>query len=162
MPDDVKVLAASGDDTSAPPIATDLINGRHHQKVKFGWGSDGTWNETDNISGKRIPVADPSLSAATAVDCGNVANTDQAIAAAAAGTRFMGFSVRETTGTTPALLNFRRGTSNIDPIMVSITLGANESAREWYGPDGIAAAEGIWLERVTGTIQATGYMKVVS
>lgn len=162
MPDDVKVWAATGDDTVAPPVATDLIGGKHYQKIKLGWGADGTFNEADAASGKRIPIADPQLAAATAVDCGNEAATDEAIAAAGAGTRLMGFSARETTGTAGALFNIRHGTANTDPILATVSLGASESAREWYGPDGLAAASGAWLERVSGTIQVTGYVKVVN
>lgn len=97
----------------------------------------------------------------TATDAGTVANTDQALAAAAAGTRLMGFSARETTGTAGALFQVRHGTTNSDPVLVTVSLGAGESAREWYGPDGLAAANGIWLERVTGTIHVIGYAKVL-
>jgi hypothetical protein len=74
----------------------------------------------------------------------------------------MGFSVRETTGTAAAVLNLHHGTSNAGPILVTVSLGASESAREWYGPDGIAAASGIYLDRVSGTSQVSVYSKVVS
>lgn len=99
--------------------------------------------------------------AATASDEGAESATDEAIAVAGAGTRLIGFSARETAGAT-AVFNIRHGTGNTDPILVSVSLNANESTREWYGPDGIAAASGIWLERVSGTVQFTGYSKVAS
>jgi hypothetical protein len=56
MPDDIKVLAATGDDTTAPPVATDYINLKHYQKIKTGWGADGTWIESADVDGSRIPV----------------------------------------------------------------------------------------------------------
>lgn len=56
MPDDIKVLAATGDDTAAPPVATDLVGGKHYQKVKFGWGVNDSWVETADTDGVRVPV----------------------------------------------------------------------------------------------------------
>jgi len=161
MPDNVKVLAAAGDDTVAPPIATDLVGGQHYQRIKVGFGADGTYNEADDVVGKRLPIYDPVHIPATASDCGTASGTDIAIGTPVAGLRFMGFSARETTATAGALFHIRHGTSNSDPVLVTVSLGLNESCREWYGPDGITAPNGIWLERVTGTIQVTGYMKVV-
>jgi hypothetical protein len=161
VPDNVKVLAGTGDDTVAPPIATDLVGGQHYQRIKAGWGPDNAWNETDNVPGKRLPVVEPTLVPAIAIDAGQKANTDEVIAAPGAGTRLLGFSARETTASAGALFNLRRGVSNSDPILVTVSLGVGESTRDWYGPDGMAAVEGIWLERVTGTIQVTGYYKVV-
>lgn len=162
MSDDIKVLAASGDDTVAPPVATDLVSGKHYQKVKVGFGVDGVWTEAADTSGARVPVTDPAHVAATAVDAGAEATTDEAIAAAAAGTRLIGFSARETTGSAVAVFNLRHGTSNAGALLVSVSLGKSESAREWYGPDGLAAASGIWLERVSGTTSVVGYYKVVA
>jgi hypothetical protein len=36
--------------------AADDIGGVLYQRVKFGWGIDGTWNETDTATGKPIPM----------------------------------------------------------------------------------------------------------
>lgn len=161
MADGVKVLAATGDSTVAPPVATDDIGGFHYQKIKLGFGPDGTFNEAEDASGKRIPVRDPSLAPATATDAGT-GTGDVAITAAATGLRLMGFSARETTGIAGAVFNLRHGVASTDPILVTVSLGANESAREWYGPDGLAAASGIWLDRVSGTSQIVGYYKAVN
>lgn len=142
-------------------MATDLVGGRHYQKIKVGWGPDGTWNESEDASGKRLPVRDPSLGPATAADAGT-GSGDVAVAAAAAGLRLMGFSARETTAAAGAVFNLRHGTAVTDPILVTVTLGANESSREWYGPDGLAAPSGIFLDRVSGTSQVIGYSKAVT
>jgi hypothetical protein len=109
-----------------------------------------------------LTVDEPAFNVATAVDAGDEATTDEAIIGAAANTRLIGFSARETTGTAAAVFNIRHGTSNAGTLLVSVSLGVSESTREWYGPDGIAAASGIWLERVSGQIQFIGYYKVAA
>jgi hypothetical protein len=157
MADDIQVTPGSG-----AAVATDDIGGKHYQKVKIGWGPDGTWTETSTAAAGRLPVADPVLVPATATDAGDEATTDEALAAAATGLRLVGFSARETTGTVGAVFNIRHGTSNAGTLLVTVSLGANESTREWYGPDGIAAASGVWLERVSGTTSVVGYTKVVA
>ena len=81
--------------------------------------------------------------------------------AAATGLRLLGFAVRETTGSGPAMILLRYGTSVAGPPLTIVSLGAYESAREWYGPDGINAAAGIYLERTSGSTQVTVYSKVV-
>ena len=63
MPDDIKVLQATGDDTTAPPVATDYINLKHYQKIKVGHGVDGVFNETSDTDGQRIPVGGAQIGA---------------------------------------------------------------------------------------------------
>lgn len=117
-------------------------------------------------SGTALPVSGTVTAtvaanvAATATDAGDEATTDEAIAPALANTRLIGFSARETTGTAGAVFNLRHGTSNAGALLATVSLGANESAREWWGPDGLAAAGGIWLERVSGQLVVIGYWKV--
>jgi len=115
-----------------------------------------------NVDGSAVGSSGTGINvAATAVDCGAEASTDEAIAAAAAGTRLMGFSCKETAGAV-ATISFHNGTANGDPTIYVVNLNANESRGEWFGPDGIAAAGGIWLQRITGTTQVVGYFKVVA
>lgn len=83
--------------------------------------------------------------------------------AAAAGLRLIGFSVAETAATAAdAELVLRHGTLATDPILCRITLSPDESARDWFGPDGIAVASGVFVDRVTGTSELTLFTKVVS
>jgi hypothetical protein len=56
MPDNVKVLQGVGDSTVAPPIATDDIGGIQYQRIKVGWGGDGTFNELVDTDGIRLPI----------------------------------------------------------------------------------------------------------
>lgn len=270
MPDNIKVQAGIGDDSTAPPVATDLVGGAHFQRIKVGYGVDGVYNDATDADGFRLPVggaqlgpvneAAPStdtgvaglngrlqrvaqritalmallpaslgqktlgaslavvlasdqtpvpaaqsgawtvqpgntanttawrvdgsavvqpisgsvtanagtntstaaLAAASSVDAGDEATTDESIAGPSAGLRLIGFSSRETIGSGGAVFNLRHGTSNAGALLVTVSLGPGESAREWYGPDGLAAASGIWLERVSGQCVVVGYSKVVA
>ncbi len=99
--------------------------------------------------------------AATSTDEGAKSGTDEEIAPAAAGTRYLGFSARETAGAA-AVFSIHNGTGNGDPILDSISLAANESRSEWYGESGIASAGGIWLQRISGSSQVSGRFKVVA
>jgi hypothetical protein len=162
MPDDIKVAAGIGDDTVAPPVATDFIGGKHYQRIKLGWGPNDTWNEAEDVAGKRIPVTDPAHVAATFLNAGSgTAGSHVAISAAVAGTRLIGLSFRETTGTAGALVILRYGTVIGAAATVSVSLGPNESVREWYGPDGIAMPSGIFMERNLGATECAVYTKVV-
>jgi hypothetical protein len=88
---------------------------------------------------------------------------DTAVVAATAGLRLLGFACAETAGT-PAVaeLNLRHGADVSGAILVPVKLLANESRADWFGPDGIAVASGIFLDRVSGTTQITVFTKVVS
>ena len=88
---------------------------------------------------------------------------DTAVVAATAGLRLMGFACQEDAGT-PAAASFylRHGDDATDPILIPVKLAASESRADWFGPDGIAAASGIYLDRVTGTTQVTVFTKVLA
>jgi class 3 adenylate cyclase len=64
----------------------------------------------------------------------------------------MGFSVREAAGTpAAAAMRLRAGTAT-GTILATVTLSAGESVRDWFGPSGIQAAGGVYLELLSGTI----------
>ncbi len=42
--------------SSDPDVAVDRISGKDFQRIKAGWGPEGTQNDTDDTSGKRFPV----------------------------------------------------------------------------------------------------------
>lgn len=65
MPGDIKVLQAVGDDTVAPPVATDRIAGRDFQKIKAGWGAAGVFQETTDTDGVRLPIGGAQVGALT-------------------------------------------------------------------------------------------------
>lgn len=60
----------------------------------------------------------------------------------------MGFTVRETTGTTSARARLRTGAG---VVLAEVTLLPEESVREWFGPGGILAQGGIYYELIAGT-----------
>lgn len=63
MADDIKVNPSL--DAGAPAVATDEVGGKHYQKVKSGWGADGTWNETADTPAARLPVASTNKKSAS-------------------------------------------------------------------------------------------------
>ena len=83
--------------------------------------------------------------------------------AATANLRLVGFSMTEDAATAAAAeLSLRHGTLVTDPEIFGITLAANESMRDWFSPDGIAVANGIFIDRVSGTTKMTLFTKVVA
>lgn len=108
-----------------------------------------------------FPVSLTAGAGAEAVDRGDGTDDEQAVASAA-GLRLLGFACKETTGSAGSAFNLRNGTSNAGALLYTVTLGANESRGEWFGPDGIAAASGIWLERTDGNTTVVVFWKVVA
>jgi hypothetical protein len=100
----------------------------------------------------------------------NAASTPVAIAsgtadvqgiAAQANLRLVGFSVTEDAGTAAAAeVILRHGTAATDPELFGITLTADQSTREYFGPNGIAVASGVFVDRVAGTTKLTLFYKV--
>lgn len=123
------------------------------------WKVDGS-AVTQPVSGT-VTATVPANAAATATDPGGTTTSLQVVAATT-NLRLVGFSSRETTGTAGAVFNLRHGTSAAGGLLATVSLGVGESAREWYGPDGLAAASGIYLERVSGSSTVVGYSKVAS
>lgn len=83
--------------------------------------------------------------------------------AAAANLRYVGFTCRENAGS-PAAAEFilRHGTDNTGTPLAFVKLAANESRADWNGPDGVAAASGIFVDRVSGTTEITIFSKVAA
>lgn len=66
---------------------------------------------------------------------------------------YFGFSIRENAGTAaPATVRIRQKDAT-GPILDEIELNANESAREWYGPQGRKVRDDIFVEVVAGAIE---------
>ena len=62
-----------------------------------------------------------------------------------------GWSVRETTGVSSALIRFRDGTDAGNPILLDISLAPGESARDFLTLP-IQATRAVYLELVSGTV----------
>lgn len=66
---------------------------------------------------------------------------------------YFGYSLRETAGVT-AVVRIRTGGSS-GKILDTVALAANESARECYLPQGLMAEDGIYFEKVSGTVEGS-------
>lgn len=79
--------------------------------------------------------------------------SDQAFAVAGADSYF-GFTIRETAGAT-AVVRIYDNVTNSGTLLESISLAANESAREYYG-DGIQTiVGGIYVDIISGAVEGS-------
>lgn len=86
---------------------------------------------------------------------------DAQVLPATANLRLMGFTSKENAGSpAPAEFILRHGTGTGDPPLVHVTLGSNESTRDWFGPGGMSVSSGIFLDRVSGTTELSLYTVV--
>lgn len=72
--------------------------------------------------------------------------------------RIAGFSVRETTGAAPALVKLHDGFDLNGDLVMTISLAAGESARDWFWPGGISCTYGLFVEVASGTIEGVAYL----
>jgi hypothetical protein len=74
--------------------------------------------------------------------------------------RLAGYSVRETSGTAAAVLRLRDGEDVSDPgnILITISLSAGESTRDWYLPLGVSFTAGLYVEIVSGAIEGAAFI----
>lgn len=86
---------------------------------------------------------------------------DEAGVAAATGLRLMGYSIKETAGAV-ATVSLHNGTSGSATALAYVNLAAAGSVTEWFGPQGIPAESGVWIERLTGTTAVILHTKVVA
>lgn len=131
--------------------------------------TDGDHHEVPLDSKGRLLTAVGSDTSATgtAVDTVNkptlAADSDAAVAATA-GLRYMGFTAKETTGTGYASFNVVKGATGAGggTPLDYVTLSPGETAREWYGPEGMDSPTGISIDWISGTPSVTIRSKVVS
>jgi|GEM_PF-6712720 hypothetical protein len=72
--------------------------------------------------------------------------------------RIAGFSVRETTGAAAALVKLHDGADIGGDLVMTISLSAGESARDWFWPGGISLTYGLFCEVTTGAIEGVAYL----
>lgn len=81
--------------------------------------------------------------------------SDQTVITAGGGPgRYYGFTIRETAGL-EATVRIYDGTSAAGTLLDSVQLIADESAREWYGPQGVQYQNGIYVDVVAGTVEGS-------
>jgi hypothetical protein len=76
------------------------------------------------------------------------ATTDEQGIAAAAGLRLLGYFIRETAAAA-ATVNLCHGTANTT-IMAAENLASSSTVSKWFGPQGLDASAGVYIERLTG------------
>ncbi len=81
--------------------------------------------------------------------------SDQVIAAFP-GVIYMGFTLRETAGSTATLRiwDSKDSTFTNNTLLDTISLTANESAREYY-PEGLHVTEGIYIDILSGAVEGS-------
>lgn len=107
---------------------------------------------TNSVDGTGIMVAGTAAAIVAA---------DSVAVAAVAGLRYLGFTAKETAAAA-ATATVHHGATNAGPVIDHINLAANETTREWYGPEGIAAPNGIFFELLTGAMSFGARSKTVA
>jgi len=72
--------------------------------------------------------------------------------------RLLGYAVRETSGSAAALIRLHDGPDTGGDVIMSISLAAGESARDWFGPGGIGVSYGLAVEVVAGAVIGTAFI----
>lgn len=75
--------------------------------------------------------------------------------AAAGDIAYCGISVRETTGTTAAVIRVRSGGAAGGTILDTFALAAGASATSTYGYQGVDAGMGVYVEIVSGAVEGS-------
>lgn len=148
--------------TSAPSAVAngDRVNAYFddtgHQHVKVDGSLPAGTAIVGSVGGLGIMVA------ATAVVSAAATTDADALVAAATGLRLIGFSIVETAGAAATLKIIHGATGAGGTELVGVNLAASESTSDWFGPEGIAAASGLSIDRITGTTRVVLYYKTVA
>lgn len=73
-----------------------------------------------------------------------------------------GLSFRETSTTTPALVSLHDGIDASAPVILEITLGPNESTREWFAGNGLSYRYGLYVSIDSGSVRGNLFQQVVT
>lgn len=90
---------------------------------------------------------------------GGVVTASRADIAAGNAYEFMGWSIRETTGSATAAFRLRDGDVNGE-VIANANLAANESIRDLFAPNGVRVNTGrIYLQVLSGSIEGVVYWR---
>jgi hypothetical protein len=70
----------------------------------------------------------------------------------------LGMAVGELTGAAAAKVRFRDGTTVNGGRILPVTLGANETVRDWFGDFGFLYQQGVFFELVSGSVEGCIYV----
>lgn len=117
---------------------------------------------TATPSGTQVVSGTVNGSAATAT-AGAVDNADEALVAPTANLRLMGYSITESADVpAAATVNIRNGAADTDPLVAAEVLAASGDRHRWFGPNGIASADGVFIERAAGEAVVVVYTAVIA
>lgn len=68
---------------------------------------------------------------------------------------YVGFSLRETSGTVGAVVRIYDNTTASGTELDTVSLLAGETAREWYPSDGIRTRVGVYVQVVSGAVSGS-------
>ena len=84
---------------------------------------------------------------------------DAPLVPARRGQRLVGFSCREAVAAAAAAaFVLRHGQSAGGRPLLYVNLAADESVRDWYGPQGINCPQGVYVDRESGTTEVVVYV----
>jgi len=66
--------------------------------------------------------------------------------------RVLFHAFKESTGSAPAAYNLTDGNATGAKVILPITLGANESTRDWLGNKGLEVQDGVYFQLVSGSV----------
>jgi len=110
-----------------------------------------------------IPGTGIMVAASADVNSAVAADVNAAVAAAA-GLRLVGFACRESAAVA-AVATFQiihGATAAGGTVIIPVELGADGSAREWFGPEGIACPNGLSIDWIAGTTDVVLFYKAVA
>lgn len=67
--------------------------------------------------------------------------------------RLYGYAIKESTGAAPAEVDLLNGADAGGDLVVPITLTAGQSARDWFGPQGVVMEGGIFANVTAGAVK---------
>ena len=105
----------------------------------------------------------PAAVTPTAVNSGNSITSDQnAAIAAATGLRLYGYSAMEDAAGTASFRIMHGATVGAGSQVETVSLAANESTADYWGPEGIAVASGVSIDWISGSFKLSLKSKVVT
>ena len=75
--------------------------------------------------------------------------------------RLMGWALRETTGAAGAQCDLYDGNDATGGLVVPFTFNANESVRDWLGPNGVLIQRGGFLNMLAGSVKGTLFAELL-
>lgn len=159
--------------TAAGGIQVELVSLAAGESTADYWGPDGTAVDegvsVDWISGSfrlslksNVRASLPAALLATAVNAGASVTADQnAVVPADPGLRLFGYSVMEDAGSSASFRIMEGPTAAGGTQVEPVSIVANESTADYWGPEGVLVAGGVSVDWISGSFKLSLKTKVV-